>query len=118
MSPIGDNTTVRALYFHRLAIDCIRCMPKAVRQELGEALRKLQYGANLGLPLSRPMSDAIAGTHELRLFSRDGAYRVFYYLKSRRGILVFHAFMKKTQKTPPHEIILAKKRLKEMLLDE
>jgi len=29
--------------------------------------------------------------------------------------LIFHAFAKKTQKTPPQEIALAQKRLKEML---
>jgi hypothetical protein len=46
---------------------------------------------------------------------RDGAFRVFYYLASARGILVFHAFVKKAQRTPPLEIELARKRFKELL---
>ena len=40
---------------------------------------------------------------------------VFYYTASPRGVLVFHAFVKKTQRTPPLEIELARKRLQELL---
>ena len=32
----------------------------------------------------------------------------------REGVLVFHAFVKETQRTPPLEIELARKRLKEL----
>jgi phage-related protein len=45
----------------------------------------------------------------------DGIFRVFYYLTSPKGVLVFHAFVKKTQRTPPLEIELARKRLRELL---
>jgi phage-related protein len=58
------------------------------------------------------------GVEELRIRDQSGIYRVFYYVKLVRGILVFHAFMKKTQKTPQREIDLGKKRLKEMLYEE
>lgn len=44
-----------------------------------------------------------------------GIYRAFYYTASKQGVLVFHAFVKKTQHTPPIEIELAGKRLKELL---
>jgi phage-related protein len=40
---------------------------------------------------------------------------IFYYTKVADSVLIFHAFAKKTQKTPPQEIALAQKRLKEML---
>jgi len=43
------------------------------------------------------------------------AVRVFYFLKLADAILVFHAFQKKTQKTPKREIILGQQRLKEVL---
>ena len=41
-------------------------------------------------------------------------------VRQRQGepFLIFHAFAKKTQKTPQHEIALAQKRLKEMLDEE
>ena len=45
----------------------------------------------------------------------DGIFRVFYYTASAAGVLVFHAFAKKTQRTPSPEIELARKRLKELL---
>jgi phage-related protein len=56
-----------------------------------------------------------SGVDELRVRDRSGVYRVFYYTKLSDSVLIFHAFAKKTQKTPPHEITLAQKRLKEML---
>ena len=40
---------------------------------------------------------------------------MFYFTAAAKGILVFHAFAKKTQRIPPLEIELAKKRLKELL---
>jgi len=54
----------------------------------------------------------------LRIRDAGGIQRVFYYLGLSRGILVFHAFVKKTQRTPQSEIKLGRKRLKEMLGDE
>jgi len=52
---------------------------------------------------------------ELRVKGKDGNFRAFYYAASLRGVLVFHAFVKKTQRTAPLEIELARKRLKELL---
>ncbi len=61
------------------------------------------------------MSSIAAGVEELRLKHKNGIYRVFYYVKFAEAILIFHAFIKKTEKTPTQEIETAKKRLKEML---
>jgi phage-related protein len=71
-------------------------------------------GELIGMPDSRPMPGVAAGVSELRVAAADGSFRVFYYTASSRGVLVFHAFVKKTQRTPPLEIELAKKRLKEL----
>ena len=69
----------------------------------------------IGMPISRPMPVVSAGVSELRVKGESGTFRVFYYLASPKGLLVFHAFLKKTQRTPPLEIELARKRLKELL---
>jgi phage-related protein len=61
------------------------------------------------------MPEVAPGVSELRVRGEDGIYRAFYYTASPEGILVFHAFLKKTQRTPPLEIDLARKRLKELL---
>jgi len=67
------------------------------------------------MPVSRPIPVVSAGASELRVKGAHGVYRVFYYLASPKGILIFHAFVKRTQRTPPLEIELARKRLKELL---
>ena len=61
------------------------------------------------------MPTIASGVSELRVKGDDGIYRVFYFTATVKGVLVFHAFAKKTQRTPPLEIELAKKRLKELL---
>ena len=93
------------------AIDPILSQVRAT----GEAILDLQYGHKVGLPLSRPMPVVALGVHELRVRDVMGIYRAFYVLKTAQGVLVFHAFQKKTQKTPQREIDLGAKRLKEML---
>ena len=55
------------------------------------------------------------GVSELRVRGADGIYRVFYFTATAKGILVFHAFAKKIQRTPPREIELARKRLEKLL---
>jgi len=82
---------------------------------IGEALRDLQKGLHLGMPLSRPMPEIASGAHELRVTGKTSSVRVFYLVKLADAILVFHAFQKKTQKTPKREIILGQQRLKEVL---
>lgn len=69
------------------------------------------------MPHSSPMKTVAVGTHELRVRGADGIYRAFYFTKSSEGILIFHAFMKKTPKTPLDEIVVGKRRLKELLED-
>jgi phage-related protein len=101
--------------FHPKARDAIREFPEDVRRELGKAIFDLQKGEKLSMPLSRPMASVAAGVEELRVRDRSGAYLVFYYAKLAESVLIFHAFTKKRQKTPPDEITLAQKRLKEML---
>jgi phage-related protein len=70
------------------------------------------------MPLSRPMASVASGVEELRVKDESGIYRTFYYKKGKLGILIFHAFGKKSQKTPQHEIEIGQKRLREMLNEE
>lgn len=108
---------MRPIILHPKAREAIRRFPKEVRIRLGRGLFRLQLGEQLGMPNSRPMPAVAAGVRELRVKGEDGSFRAFYYTASSRGVLVFHAFVKKTQQTPPLEIELGRKRLKE-LLDE
>jgi phage-related protein len=107
---------VKSAVFHPKARDAIRSFPEDVRREFGKVIFDLQRSEKLSMPLSRPTSSV--EVEELRVRDRSGAYRIFYYTRVADSVLIFHAFAKKTQKTPPHEIALAQKRLKEMLDEE
>ena len=106
---------MKSAVFHPKARDSIREFPEDVRREFGKVIFDLQKGEKLSMPLSRPMSSVAAGVEELRVRDRSGAYRVFYYTKLADAVLIFHAFTKKSQKTPLDEIAIGQKRLKEML---
>jgi phage-related protein len=106
---------VKPVDFHARALEFIRAQATSIRRQIGEALRDLQKGVNLGLPLSRPMPIVAPGVHELRIRGEEATVRVFYYLRISDSIIVFHAFQKKSQKTPSREIDLARQRLQEVL---
>jgi phage-related protein len=71
----------------------------------------LQFGANLGMPHTRPMSD---GLFELRIKGKEGIARVFYCTLVGQRIVMLHGFIKKSEKTPPKELKLARERLAEV----
>jgi phage-related protein len=109
---------VKVAIFHPSARAAIRLFPEDVRREFGKAIFDLQKGEVLSMPLSHGMSSIAPGAAELRIRDRSGSFRVLYYTRSARGILVFHAFVKKSQTTPNHEMELGKRRLKELLDEE
>jgi phage-related protein len=109
---------MKKVEFHPKALTTLREFPENVRRELGQAIFELQKGNQLSMPLAKPMSSINKGVEELRVKDASGAFRVFYFARLVDRVLVFHAFQKKTQKTPKHEIELGHKRLKELLNEE
>lgn len=85
--------------------------PLEVKKDLGAILTKLQKGEVVGYPDTEPMRSVAAGVLEIRLKDISGIFRVFYLIKTEHGIVVFHSFKKKSQKTPLHEIETARLRL-------
>lgn len=73
--------------------------------------RMLNFGPDLGMPHSRAMGK---GLFELRLKSKEGIGRVFYGLLTGRRIMMLHAFVKKSQKTPAKDLDIARVRWKEV----
>jgi phage-related protein len=106
---------VRPVIFHPAARDVIRGFPREVRDRLGRYLYELQLGKSLSMPHSRPMPSVGVGVSELRINGMGGTYRVFYVTGFLDGVLVFHAFAKKSPQTPGSEISLAAKRLRGLL---
>lgn len=54
------------------------------------------------------------GVFEIRIRA-DGAFRVFYVAKLAEGVLVLHAFQKKTQRTAQLDLELAARRYRQYL---
>jgi len=92
--------------------DDLRAFPEEARRKAGFELRALQRGARPSD--TKPMASIGKGVEEIRI--RIGrAFRVFYVARFEEAVYVLHAFEKKTQKTPPKELQLGKKRYQEML---
>jgi phage-related protein len=64
------------------------------------------YGSNLGMPYTRRIAP---GLFEIR--AKSG--RAFYCTEVEKKIVILHAFIKKSQKSPKRHIETAKKRMKE-----
>ena len=90
-------------------------LPRGVREDLADALAKLEAGVTLAMPLSRPMPSIGARVHELRFRDRSGSFRVVYFFEVNRSIHILCAFKKTTQKTDQRHLELAKQRLREVL---
>ncbi len=82
---------------------------KPAKQAAGYNLDKLQHGEE---PQDwKPMVSIGRGVKELRLHC-ENEYRIIYLAQRHEGIYVLHAFVKKTEKTSPKDIELAKNRFK------
>jgi phage-related protein len=106
---------MKPLRFHKKVDKELRELDAFTRSQIAELLALIAMGESLGLPVSRPMPSVAHGAHELRIGSASGQYRVFYFVKLKDSVLVFHMFKKKTQKTPQNEIETAQRRLGELL---
>ncbi len=81
------------------------------RRDLGVALRVLQRGGQLSMPLSRPMPSIGARCHELRVRDESKQWRLIYRTDSD-AILVLDLFRKTTQKTPKQALDRCQRRLR------
>jgi phage-related protein len=86
----------------------IRELPEAARRQLGYDLREVQLG---GLPEDwKPMATVGPGVIEIRV-RVGGAFRLMYIAKFAEAVYVLHVFQKKSQKTSPFDLAVAKARL-------
>lgn len=81
----------------------------AARIEAGVALRRLQRGERLSMPLSRPMPSIGKRCAELRIVDEAVTWRIIYRVDSD-AVLIADVFAKKTQATPKTVIDQCKKR--------
>jgi phage-related protein len=91
--------------------DWLMELPREDRKQIGFDIGAVEYGWPVGMPLCRSLGD---GLWEVRssLSSRRIA-RVIFCIVAGEMILL-HGFIKKSQKTPPADLALARKRKREV----
>lgn len=95
------------------SLEVLRDFPRAIKKGLGEDLQRMQLGEK---PRdSRPMQSIGKGVFELRQIDGKGWYRVIYLKKIANRIFMLHSFVKKSAKTSPRDLNIAKSRLKDVL---
>jgi phage-related protein len=80
------------------------------RKRIGEDVKTVEFGWPIGMPTCRPLGD---GIHEVRTnLTQNRIARILFYVDKRSRMVLLHGFIKKTRKTPPEDLDLAKKNKK------
>jgi len=90
--------------------DWLRALDREDRKIIGEDIKDVEFSWPIGMPLCRPLG---AGLWEVRSNITDGRIARVLFCVHREQMVLLHAFIKKTQKTPLADIDLATKRRKE-----
>ena len=91
----------------------VQTWPKAARTRVGTGLRAVERGK---LPPDfKPMQSIGPGVQEMRIRDdQTNQYRVVLTARFPDAIYILHAFQKKTQKTSPRDLSIAKRRFAEL----
>jgi phage-related protein len=77
------------------------------RKQIGVDIKTVEFGWPIGMPVCRPLG---GGLYEVRSdLSGNKIARVLFYIDIRGRMVLLHGFIKKTQKTPPADLELARK---------
>jgi phage-related protein len=99
------------LLYHPEAAQEVKALPDVLRGKMARLLVQLsERGNELRYPLSRPIKN---GLFELRASGTDIARTLFVFQQGKK-IYILRCFIKKTEKTPPKEIVVALQRLEEL----
>ena len=89
----------------------IRSLDRDDRKIVGEDVKNVEFSRPIGMPLCRPLGN---GLWEVRSsLARGRIARIIFCIGDGQMVLL-HAFVKKTQKTPAADLALAVRRLKEI----
>ena len=81
------------------------------RKAIGDDIRTAEFGWPLGMPLCRSIRGH-SGLWEIRSRLKDGRIARVFFCAHEDSMVLLHGFIKKSQKTPPHELETAVKRMK------
>ena len=93
-------------FFNESVEEAILAMPPKLHARMLKLMELIEkHGANLGAPHTECMGD---GLFEIRAKAQEGIGRSIYCYMKGRHIIVLHAFIKKSNKTPKSDLDLAK----------
>ncbi len=99
-------------YFNQRVLAEIESWPVDILADYARLVELVvEHGPALRLPYSRAFGD---GLFELRPHGRSGQGRAMYCFVVGKRVVVLHAFVKKSQRTPESDLKLARKRHKEV----
>jgi len=81
------------------------------RKAVGDDIHAAEFGWPVGMPLCRSIQ-GYKGLWEIRTNLAGGRIARVFFCVHEGFMVLLHGFLKKTQKTPDHEINLAVKRMK------
>ena len=87
--------------------DWLRELPRKERKAIGDDLKTAQYGWPLGIPLIRKLDTNL---WEVRSRLDNRIARIIFTVNDGTMVLL-HGFIKKSQKTPAHDLNLARRRI-------
>ncbi len=103
-------------YYREDVQDAILAFPPGIQARFIHLVeRMIAFGPDLGMPHTRAMGK---GLFELRMKSNEGIGRAFFCHMPGRRIIMLHAYIKKSAKTPANELKIARARLKEVNANE
>lgn len=100
---------------NEVVLDIIRGLPDADKKKVGEDLKVVQIGHPMGMPLCRPLGSGLAEVRS-SLPSKREMRLIFMFDSEQKSLVVLHAFIKKTQKTPKIELDVARSRKAEFIM--
>jgi len=106
---------VKPVIFRGNSLERLRRFPVSARQDAGYQLEQVQRGNS---PDDfKPMPTIRPGVQEIRVRDASGAFRMIFVARFQEAVYVPHAFQKKTQKTAPLDIELARERYRRLVED-
>ncbi len=85
----------------------LRTLSKEDRKTIGEDIKLVQFRWPLGMPLVRKLSPSL---WELRSRLEDSRISRTLFTVDQGEMILLHGFVKKSQKTPKSDLVLAEKR--------
>jgi len=91
--------------------DWLRSLDAADRTTSGRDIAAVEFGWPVGMPVCRPLGD---GLWEIRSRLAGGRIARILFCAAEGRLVLLHAFIKKTRRTPPGDVATARGRMKEI----